>query len=59
MEPNVGTVVYYVILGIVFAATGRWLCRTAWFVYKEWRESVIKEDFLDMLITALVTGRRV
>lgn len=53
-----GAIVYWCIMGMIFAAVFLWFGRTIWSVRREMKNSVIKQDFVDLLLDTLVNGRR-
>ena len=51
-------IIYWSIMGVILTAMLVWFGKTLWHVHREHKDSVIKQDFVDLLLTALVNGRR-
>ena len=52
----IGMILYYLVVLMFAALLIHYFTRIVISVYAEWKQSLLKEDFLDMLISALVKG---
>ena len=54
----IAEMVYWTIVGMVFASVALWIGKTIWRVRREMKDSVIKQDFVDLLLDTLINDRR-
>lgn len=46
--------IYWVLVGAMLLLTGGYFVRTGYLVYREYKDSVVKQDPLDLFIEALI-----